>query len=68
MLAASGGLVGVLLGALVAMAVNVYFPAEVKLQFILLGLGVATVTGVLAGLAPAAAAASKQPIEALRWE
>jgi putative ABC transport system permease protein len=68
LLASSGGLVGVLAGTLVAMAVNVYFPAEVKLQFVLLGLVVATVTGVLAGLAPAAAAARKQPIEALRWE
>jgi putative ABC transport system permease protein len=68
LLASSGGLVGVLLGALVAMAVNVYFPAEVKLQFIILGLAVATVTGVFAGLAPAAAAARKEPIEALRYE
>jgi len=68
LLAAAGGLVGVLAGALVAMAVNIYFPAEVKLHFILLGLVVATVTGLLAGLAPAAAAASKEPIEALRWE
>ena len=68
LLAASGGLVGVAAGALVAMAVNVYFPAEVKLQFVLLGLVVATATGVLAGLAPAAAAARKQPIEALQHE
>ncbi|MBZ5587181.1 MAG: ABC transporter permease [Acidobacteriia bacterium] len=68
MLAGVGGVIGVLAGALVAMAVNVYFPAEVKLQFILLGLLVATVTGVLAGLAPAAAAAKKEPIEALSYE
>jgi len=68
LLAAGGGLVGVVAGALVAIAVNVYFPAEVKLQFILLGLAVATVTGIVAGLAPAAAAAKKMPIEALRYE
>jgi putative ABC transport system permease protein len=68
LLASSGGLVGVVAGTLVAMAVNHYFPAEVKPQFVLLGLAVATVTGVVAGLAPAAAAARKEPIEALRYE
>ena len=68
LLAAVGGLFGVLAGALVATAVSAYFPAEVKLQFIVLGLVVATVTGVVAGLAPAAAAARKAPIEALRYE
>jgi putative ABC transport system permease protein len=68
MLAAAGGLVGVLAGALVALAVSAYFPAEVKPQFVVLGLVVATVTGIVAGLAPAAAAAKKEPIEALRYE
>jgi putative ABC transport system permease protein len=68
MLAAVGGLIGVLAGALVALAVSAYFPAEVKPQFVLLGLAVATVTGIVAGLAPAAAAAKKAPIEALRYE
>ncbi len=68
MLATSGGMVGVLAGALVALAVNSYFPAEVKPAFVVLGLAVAVLTGILAGLAPAAAAAKKEPIEALRYE
>ena len=68
MLAAAGGLIGVLAGALVALAVSSYFPAQVKPQFVVLGLVVATVTGIVAGLAPAAAAAKKAPIEALRYE
>lgn len=68
LLATSGGIVGVLLGALVAMAVNQIFPARVKVLFILIGIGTATVTGLLAGLAPSSAAAKLPPVEALRFE
>jgi len=68
MLSALGGAIGVAAGSLVALAVSQLFPAEVRLSFVVLGLGVATLTGVLAGLAPASAAAKLPPIEALRYE
>jgi ABC-type antimicrobial peptide transport system permease subunit len=60
--------VGVLLGALVALAVNQIFPAQVRPTFAFLGVSVAILTGVLAGLAPSSAASRIPPVEALRFE
>ena len=68
LLSSAGGLVGVLLGALVALAVNQIFPAQVRLTFALLGVSLAILTGVLAGLAPSSAASRIPPVEALRFE
>ncbi len=68
LLATGGGVVGVVLGALVALAVNQIFPARVRLVFIVIGIGTATLTGLLAGLAPSSAASKLPPIEALRFE
>ena len=68
LLAALGGVGGVAAGALVAFAVSQLFPAQVKPGFVVIGLVTATVTGVVAGLAPAAAAAKLTPVEALRHE
>ena len=68
LLATGGGVVGVLLGALAAMAVNQVFPARVRLVFVLIGIGTATLTGLLAGLAPSSSASKLPPIEALRFE
>jgi len=68
LLSAVGGAIGVLLGAGIALLVNQVFPAQVKLSFILIGIGVATVTGLLAGLIPASKAGQLPPVEALRYE
>jgi putative ABC transport system permease protein len=67
-LATLGGAGGVLGGALVALAVNQVFPAQLKIAFVAIGIVTATLTGMLAGLAPAAAAARLAPVEALRHE
>ncbi len=68
LLAALGGVGGVIGGVLVALAVGQVFPANVKPSFVAIGILTATFTGVLAGLAPAAAAARLPPVEALRHE
>jgi putative ABC transport system permease protein len=68
LLSAVGGAIGVLIGALIAIAVNQVFPAQVKLSFILIGIGVATVTGIIAGWIPSAQASKLPPVEALRYE
>jgi putative ABC transport system permease protein len=68
LLATLGGAGGVAAGALVALAVNRIFPAQVKPGFVLVGLVTAAVTGLLAGLGPASAASRLAPVEALRYE
>jgi len=68
LLAAVGGAIGVLIGAGIALVVSQVFPAQVKPSFILIGIGVATVTGLLAGWIPSSQAARLPPVEALRYE
>ncbi len=68
LLSAMGGAIGVALGWLIALAVNQVFPAQVKPSFILIGIGVATVTGLLAGWIPSSKASGLAPVEALRYE
>ena len=68
MLSSVGGVIGVILGSLIAIAVRQVFPAQVRLSFILLGIAVATVTGLLAGWIPSNQASKLPPVEALRYE
>jgi putative ABC transport system permease protein len=68
LLSAFGGAIGVVFGSFIAWLVSQVFPAQVKLSFILIGIGVATLTGLAAGLIPASKASQLPPVEALRYE
>ena len=65
-----GGLVGILLGALVAWLVNAFspFPATLQPLWVILGFSTAAGVGLVFGLWPAEKAARLDPIEALRYE
>jgi putative ABC transport system permease protein len=69
-LSVSGGLAGILLGAVIATAVSSFtpVPAAVEPWSIALGLGITAIVGLLFGLYPAMRAARLDPIEALRRE
>jgi putative ABC transport system permease protein len=65
-----GGVVGILLGWLVSLAVGAWspFPARVTPFLVTAGLAVATISGLLAGWLPAVRAARLDPVVALREE
>ena len=70
LLSLGGGIVGVLLGYLISKAISTAFPLPtlVRPSLVIAGLGVAVVTGVLAGFIPSRRAAKLPPVEALRFE
>ena len=65
-----GGLVGTILGFLLALAISSVSPLPAAVQFwsVLMGLGITAVVGLFFGMYPAMRAASLDPIEALRSE
>jgi len=69
-LALVGGIIGVLLGGSIAVAVTwlTPLPASVKWWAVALGLAVSTGVGLFFGIYPAKKAANLDPIEALRYE
>jgi putative ABC transport system permease protein len=69
-MALTGGAIGVLCGVIVAKLITVIigFPTTVSLWSVLLGLLVATATGVFFGVYPASKAAKLDPVVALRAE
>jgi len=65
-----GGVVGIVLGFLLAMAISsaTPLPAAVQAWSVVMGIGITAVVGLFFGLYPAMRAASLDPIEALRRE
>ena len=65
-----GGAIGVMLGVIAAKLVTIVvgFPASVQLWSVLMGLFMATATGVFFGVYPASKAAKLDPVVALRAE
>lgn len=65
-----GGLLGVLLGAGIGYAVNIFagFPVALPVWSFVVGVGFSATVGILFGMLPAIKAAKLDPIEALRYE
>lgn len=69
-LSVAGGIIGLLLGTLIAMGVNAsgVISARVSLSSVVLAIGFAMMVGLFFGIEPARRAAKLDPIEALRSE
>ena len=67
-MAATGGLAGVVLAYLIARLVAIVFIATVPMSAVLIGLILSTAVGLFFGIYPASQAAKLDPIEALRTE
>lgn len=66
----TGGIIGIFLGVLATILVNVIasWPVYIQLWSVLLSFGVCTITGIFFGWYPARKAASLNPIDAIRYE
>jgi putative ABC transport system permease protein len=67
-MAAAGGVLGILFAALISKIVDVFFTSSVPLNAIVVGLLLSTSVGLFFGIYPASKAAKLDPIEALRTE
>jgi putative ABC transport system permease protein len=67
-MAATGGVIGILLAATISWLVNIVFTSSMPLSAILVGITLSTAAGLFFGIYPAWKAAQLDPIEALRTE
>ncbi len=65
-----GGLLGILIGAGIGYAINVFagFPVALPIWSFVIGVGFSATVGILFGMLPAIKASKLDPIEALRYE
>jgi putative ABC transport system permease protein len=69
-LTGAGGIIGILIGAIMAFLINTFspFPAVIQPTWVLIAFATSMAVGLTFGLWPAAKAARLDPIEALRYE
>ena len=64
-----GGFIGLILAVITAMIIQQFdFPAEIRIDAVILAVTISLITGVLSGFAPAYTAAKLDPVDALRYE
>jgi putative ABC transport system permease protein len=63
-----GGIVGLILSALIVWGIRFFFPASLNLVAVMVAIGVSSLIGVIFGVFPARRAAKLSPIEAIRYE
>jgi putative ABC transport system permease protein len=69
-MATIGGVLGVILAAVIAFGIErlTPFPMDLPIRWVIIGVGVAAAVGVFFGVYPAYKASKLNPIEALRFE